>query len=117
MKKTAFATVACVLLVSACVETTTMASNDMGDAGSLTARLSGKTLTNDRGGMIVLGADGSMSGTVEGAWTERDGQFCRTVTAPARLAGTLCQDVRFNADGTVSFLQGATGTATWEISS
>jgi hypothetical protein len=54
------------LALSGCVETTTMASDDGGDAGSLTAQLSGTTLTNDRS-TIVLGADGSMSGSVEGA--------------------------------------------------
>jgi hypothetical protein len=102
------------LALSGCVETTTMASDDGGDAGSLTAQLSGTTLTNDRS-TIVLGADGSMSGSVEGAWTERDGQFCRTLTAPARLAGTICQPVRFNDDGTVTFIGGAGGDVTYTI--
>jgi hypothetical protein len=93
----------------------------MGDASSLTAQLSGKTLTADNGAVIFLGADGSVSGAipageVEGAWTERNGQYCRTFTAPQRIAGSLCQDVRFNADGTVTFLGGVGGDTTWQIS-
>lgn len=88
-------------------------------AQSLTERLSGKTLTNENA-TILLGADGRVSGTIRagelvGAWTERDGQYCRTFTAPERVAGTLCQDVRFNADGTVTFLGGVAGDTTWTM--
>lgn len=107
---------AAALGVSGCMQTGGMAAGDMGEAESLTARLSGKTLTNETGGTIVLGADGSLSGVVEDAWTERDGQFCRTLTSPARLAGTLCQNVCFDDEGTVTFLTGAGGDTPWTIS-
>lgn len=89
--------------------------------GEITQRRSGVTLTNSDG-TIILGADGSISGdltnggAIAGAWTERNGQYCRTLTAPERLAGTLCQDVRFNDDGTVSFLRGAAGDVTFDMS-
>lgn len=59
--------------------------------------LAGRTLVT-KGAKIVLGKDGSMAGTVgkdklAGSWSIRKSQMCRTITAPARLAGKACQDV------------------------
>lgn len=103
------------VVLAGCVSTP--AASD--DAGSLTAALSGRTLTNENA-TVVLGADGRVSGSIRagelnGSWTERNGQYCRTFTAPERVAGTLCQDVRFNDDGTVTFLGGTGGDTTWTI--
>ena len=102
---------AAALALSGCV-TTPVASDG---AGSLTAALSGRTLTNESGS-LRLAANGSLSGTVggnalTGAWTERNGQFCRTIAEPARLVGTACQDVIFNNDGTVTI-----NNITWTLS-
>jgi hypothetical protein len=87
--------------------------------GGLQATLSGRTLSNDNG-EINLGTDGRMSGTVRGAplagaWTVRNKQFCRTITQPARVAGTECQDVTFNDDGTIT-IDGVNGPVTWALS-
>jgi hypothetical protein len=114
-----FFAAAAALALSGCMQTGGMASGDMGEMDPLTAQLSGKTLTNENG-TIVLGADGSMSGAipageVAGAWTVRNGQYCRTLTAPARFAGTLCQEVRFN-DDTVTFVGGVSGDSTYTMS-
>lgn len=62
----------------------------------LAGDLAGRTLTT-KGATVVLGADGTMSGKVgkealAGSWSVRKGQFCRTITAPGRLAGAACQD-------------------------
>jgi hypothetical protein len=121
MKKTAVLSAAiCTVGLAGCMETTTSAPATMDDSGTITERLAGRTLTNENG-TIVLGADGSVSGSIRagelaGAWTERNGQYCRTFTAPERVVGTRCQDVRFNADGTVTFLGGVGGDTTWQIS-
>lgn len=66
------------------------------------AALAGRTLTA-KGAKIVLGADGVMSGSVgknalQGTWEVSGGKFCRTITAPARLAGTACQKVDLQGD-------------------
>ncbi len=115
MKKTAVLSAAiCTVGLAGCMQTPASEPATTNSGGALAERLSGATLTNDRS-TIVLGADGSMSGSVEGAWTERNGQFCRTLTAPARLAGTICQPVRFNDDGTVTFIGGAGGDVTYRI--
>lgn len=60
----------------------------------LAGDLAGKTLVA-KNTQITLGADGSLSGKVgkdalQGSWTISKGQFCRTITAPARLAGKAC---------------------------
>jgi hypothetical protein len=84
----------------------------------ITAAVSGRTLT---AGDTVLnaGADGSLTGTLpngtelSGAWTVRDGQWCRTLEVPANLAGTECQDAVLG-DGTIT-IDGQRGPTTWTI--
>jgi hypothetical protein len=105
MKKLILTTTAC-LAVAACQPTTEAA-----DADPLASALSGRTLVADNA-EINVGADGSLTGRLGtnlenelvGAWTVRNGQWCRTITEPARLAGTECQDATVNADGTVTFV-------------
>lgn len=114
------ASLAAVALGAGCMPSTTATTTTSGDAqGGLQATLSGRTLSNDNG-QINLGADGQMSGTVQGApfagaWTVRNEQFCRTITQPARVAGTECQDVVFNDDGTIT-IDGVNGPVTWALS-
>ena len=105
------------LALAGCVQTTGTAPTD---ADPLTAALAGKTLVNDRG-QIAVNTDGTLTGTVgggsesfEGAWAVRDGRWCRTITSPARVAGTACQDATLNGDGTVT-IDGVNGPVTYEI--
>lgn len=66
----------------------------------ITQAISGKRLVAPRGDFIDVGADGRVTGMVgpdqsvalSGIWEIRNGQWCRTLTAPASLAGTACQD-------------------------
>jgi len=121
MKKTSFATVACALLVSACAETTTTTTSGA-SSDPITQAISGKRLVADRGDYLDVGANGSVTGMVgpdqtvslEGAWQIRNGQWCRTLTKPAQLAGTSCQDATLNGDGTVT-IDGANGPIVWAI--
>ena len=64
-------------------------------ADDLKKALSGKSLTNDSG-TITLRRNGKIKAKrFEGAWTVRDGKFCRTITKPEKIAGTECQEVKF----------------------
>lgn len=59
-------------------------------------QLAGKTLRL-KGSVLVIGADGNLTGTTEkgedvsGNWSVKKGEWCRTFTAPERLAGTDCK--------------------------
>lgn len=69
---------------------------------SLHSKLAGKTFSNDAMTVTLLN-NGAMKGLwkgkqIKGAWTIREGSFCRTVSAPAPLAGTECMTVSFNQD-------------------
>lgn len=92
-------------LLAGCVETT-----NLEEAGPVTTQLAGKTAVSKAGWTFNFSPDGRLSGSeadgseISGTWTERDGQFFRTLTLPERLAGTLCQDVEFT-ENQVSFLR------------
>lgn len=115
MKKTASATVAFALLVSACVETTstTGASSD-----PITQAISGKTIVSENA-QFTMGTNGSLNGetsggtTFKGAWTVRDGQFCRTISEPASFVGTECQKAELG-DGTIT-ITGRNGPIVYSI--
>lgn len=113
-------TFAAATVIAGCTPSATTQAPATGAAAEgLQATLSGRTLSNDNG-EINLGTNGRMSGTVRGApfagaWTVRNEQFCRTITQPARVAGTECQDVTFNDDGTVT-IDGVNGPVTWALS-
>jgi hypothetical protein len=99
--------------IVACV---TLAGPAMADP--LTDALAGKTLVNDSS-EIKVNADGSLIGTaggaaLEGTWSVENGQWCRTLTAPARAAGSACQAATLNADGTITF-DGVRGPVTYAI--
>lgn len=86
----------------------------------LVAPFVGRVLVSE-GAEITVNADGTLSGTVgvnnpqalTGNWAVRDGDWCRTITAPERLAGTECQTVTLDGDQ-VSFesASGRTNTLT-----
>ncbi|MBF9060269.1 hypothetical protein HKCCSP123_13870 [Rhodobacterales bacterium HKCCSP123] len=103
-----------VVALSAC-----MPSGSMVDADPITSAVSGRTLVAGDA-VINAGADGSLSGTLPngselaGAWTVRDGQWCRTLTSPEALAGTACQAAELG-DGTLTLTNGDGSTTTWMI--
>jgi hypothetical protein len=70
------------------------------DDDEMSAALAGRTLTAGPT-VISLGEGGRMSGSVgddalDGDWSISDGRFCRTITEPARMAGTECQRLEIN---------------------
>lgn len=88
----------------------------------LTAALAGNTIVGDRA-RINVNADGTLTGAVgpnlefpvEGTWTIRDGQWCRTfTTAPEALRGTSCQDATLNDNGTLT-VSGVDSPSTFDI--
>jgi hypothetical protein len=103
-----------VVALSAC-----MPAGTMTEADPITAAVSGRTLVAGET-TINAGADGSLTGTLangnalEGGWTVRDGQWCRTLTAPAAIAGTACQDAELG-DGTLTLTNTDGSTTTWAI--
>lgn len=75
-------------------------------AESLHSKLAGKTFTNDDF-VVTLKQNGILRGKVKefnahnvlrGGWLVRDGKFCRTIGAPARLVGSECMTVTFEGD-------------------
>lgn len=92
------------------------------EADPITQAISGKRLVADRGDFIDVNANGILTGMVgpdqsnrlAGAWEIRNGQWCRTLTEPAALAGTSCQDASLNGDGTVT-IDGVNGPIVWAI--
>lgn len=76
--------------------------------------LAGKTMmsVDNPDTLLTFGTDGTLSGAVTGTWSVENGQFCRTLTEPASVAGSLCQDVEI--DGEVfTFLSGTNGNSSW----
>jgi hypothetical protein len=81
-------------------------------AQNLSEALAGKTLTSEKNSLL-LSKDGRLTGVLGkdklvGAWTIRDGKFCRTISEPVRHAGTACQSVKI--DGKVVTFMRADGT-------
>ncbi|WP_424969923.1 hypothetical protein [Dinoroseobacter sp. S76] len=109
MKKLAVVLIA--LGVAAC-DTPAPDTAMMGDP--LKDALAGKTLMNvdNPDTLLTFGADGSLSGAVTGTWSVENGQFCRTLTEPASVAGSLCQDVVIDGD-VLTFLAGTNGDSSW----
>ena len=65
--------------------------------------------------VVTLNQDRTVSGSgIEGVWEERNGQYCRTITAPAQLAGTECQSVTVNGSQ-VTFDNRSGRTSTWSF--
>ncbi|QCO54724.1 hypothetical protein EOK75_02300 [Pseudorhodobacter turbinis] len=79
--------------------------------------ISGKTIVSGTA-EIKLSKNGRMTGkagstTYKGAWTVRDGKFCRTITEPKKWAGTECQPTKLG--GGIISLTGRNGPADWAI--
>ena len=79
--------------------------------------IAGKTLVHGkfkvkahRNGRLT-GSDGSRK--FKGAWTIKEGHWCRTLTEPKEAAGTLCQITKLG-DGTLT-ITGGNGPKVWEI--
>lgn len=91
-------------------------------ADPITDAISGKTVKDPQGSTIKFARNGGLTGKVgpkqnvalEGAWTIRDGKFCRTLQKPERIAGTACQDITVHGDGTVTIV-GTNGPVVWTI--
>ncbi len=115
MKKYLFMAASAGLLLSACAETS---SSPDASTDPITQAISGKTLVNSAF-EFTAGSNGSFIGKTpggtefKGAWTVRDGQFCRTLTEPASFVGTECQDAELG-DGTIT-ISGRNGPAIYTI--
>lgn len=64
-----------------------------------------RTLVREDGNLTIFAAsDGTLTGTfpagdLEGTWEIRNGQWCRTVSSPERLAGSACQEMSLTENG------------------
>lgn len=64
-----------------------------------------KTLVREDGNVTIFAAsDGTLTGTsaagdLLGTWEIRNGQWCRTLSAPQRAAGSACQDMSLTDGG------------------
>ena len=105
------------LSLTAC-QTTTSDTAGQGAAAPAWLSLVGRNLVSvdDTAVTVVLRSDGTMGGSenIEGSWQERGGKFCRTVTKPARFAGTECQNVTLSGNR-ATFRSPSGRTSTWTI--
>jgi len=84
-------------------------------------QFSGKNLRGD-GVSMNINADGTFTGMVgnrlqddfAGTWKISGGRWCRTISEPSRLAGSQCQDLTINNNGTVT-IDGRSGPATYTL--
>lgn len=103
--KPIFAVFASTFLLGACAEGTQQSA---APTDPLSNALSGKTIVSENF-QASLGSNGSFNGKAtngmifKGAWTVRDGQFCRTLTEPKPFVGTECQNAELG-DGTVTLV-------------
>jgi len=86
----------------------------------ISQQLVGKKLTST-GMVLQLQEFNKMAGRagpngdvlIDGAWEIRQGKFCRTITAPAQMIGTECQNI--SIDGDTATLTGRDGPTTFII--
>lgn len=98
------------------------AATPLSAADPITEAISGKTVKAERGDTVKFHKNGRLTGKVGpkqdikllGAWTIRDGRYCRTIKEPESFAGTACQDITLNGDGTVTIF-GTNGPIVWTI--
>ena len=117
MKKLSIVLVSSAVLLAACGYRT---PTPTAPQDPITQALVGKTLTSP-GSKIQLQEFNKMVGTagpngneiIDGAWEIRNGEFCRTLTSPAQLAGTECQDITI--DGDTATIVGRNGPVTYII--
>ncbi len=99
-------------LLSGCMQ-----GDDGGADAAIAAQLSGRTLVNvANGARISANADGTLVGEgVEGTWHIKDGEWCRTIVKPEKIAGSLCQGLSINGvTMTLARADGSIGTYTIE---
>ena len=108
-------TAAAGLALSACGDMT----GGQPEMDPITRAISGQTLTRGDNTIMIM-PNGAMRGTTPagellGVWEVRDGQWCRTISAPENVAGTACQGVELG-DGEITFLEGDGSPGnTWQI--
>ncbi len=98
----------------------TMPATGFADDAALTSALAGKTISSGKA-VLKVRKNGRLSGKVgpngdvkfEGAWTIRDGKWCRTIKEPASFAGTECQAMTLG-DGVIT-ITGRNGPVDWQI--
>ncbi len=118
MKKLSLSLVACCSMLAACGDSYSDPAPMPLDPVS--QQLVGKRLTST-GMTLQLQEFNKMTGRagpsgnvlIDGAWQIREGRFCRTITAPAQMAGTECQDI--SIDGNTATLAGRDGPTTFII--
>lgn len=120
MKKLFVATIASASMLAACGDTMSTSAPATETMDPITAQLVGKRLTStgmtmqlQEGNRMAGRAGPSGNVLIDGAWEIRDGDFCRTITAPAQMAGTECQAITI--DGETATLQGRDGPTTFII--
>ncbi|MCK0138840.1 glycoside hydrolase family 43 C-terminal domain-containing protein [Aliiroseovarius sp. F47248L] len=96
-------------------QSTSEATMQQTETGSLSTLLSGRTLTN-KDADVTLHADGRLSGSggVDGTWEVRDGKYCRTISKPDKWKGTECQVVTTAGDQ-ITFTSPSGRTSTWTM--
>ncbi len=116
--KYTFIAFAAALALAACTEPGANGAVSQG-VSPLDTALSGKTLINDTGN-IVVHPDGQLSGAqlngavIEGTWNITGGQWCRTLTLPDVAKGKECQDVIL-AGNQATFVREDGSTVTFTI--
>lgn len=118
MKNLSIALVACCALLAACGDRSSGPAPMPLDPVS--QQLVGKKLTStgmvlqlQEGNRMVGSAGPSGNVKIDGAWEIREGRFCRTISAPAQMAGTECEDI--SIDGDTATLVGRDGPTTFII--
>ena len=101
---------------------TASAGSALANDEAITEALSGKTIKSATSNVeFTFNSNGSLKGKagpnqgldIEGTWKVEDGNFCRTLTTPRRMAGTLCQKITMG-DGAVT-LSGPNGTVRYTV--
>lgn len=118
MKNLSIALVACCSLLAACGDRYSDPAPMPLDP--ISQQLVGKKLTST-GMVLQLQEFNKMAGRagpngdvlIDGAWEIRQGKFCRTITAPAQMIGTECQDI--SIEGDTATLVGRDGPTTFII--
>jgi len=118
MKKLSIALIASAALLTACGDRYSDPAPMPLDP--ISQQLVGKKLTST-GMVLQLQEFNKMAGRagpngdvlIDGAWEIRQGKFCRTITAPAQMIGTECQDI--SIDGDTATLVGRDGPTTFII--
>jgi len=83
-------------------------------------QVAGKTLIGAQNDNFVIGADGSLTGTTAkgdalvGTWEIKNGEWCRTITEPATLAGSACQGATIEGS-TFTVTRADGSTAVWQM--